>query len=135
MKLEHSISQAERYLASLDAAQFDSITFDWQGIRFNAKTEKQNDGTFAVRLQAILGRLYYTVENKAHRATAIDHLYRNNRKIDGAYSIAGKGDVHFNNLTTTKKKLVGGDLLIALATIMMQVESHLRPLKSLLKPC
>ena len=135
MKLEQSITQAEQYLESLEGRKFDRIAFDWEGIRFNATTEKRRDGTFEVQLHAILGRLYYTAENAAHRTSAIERLFTNNRKIDGAYSIDGQGEVHFNSLTTTREKPLGDDLLAALATILIQAEGHLRTLKAHLKPC
>ena len=135
MKLEQSITQAEQYLESLENQQFDQIAFDWEGIRFNAATEKRRDGTFEVQLHAVLGRLYYTVENATYRTTAIESLFNNNRKIDGAYSIDGQGEVHFSSLTTTRKKLLGDDLLAALTTIIIQAEGHLRTLRAHLKPC
>lgn len=135
MKLEQSINQAEQHLASLDNQQFDRIAFDWEGMCFKALAEERRDGTYIVRLQAVLGRLYYTIENAGHRAQAIERLYLNNRKIDGAYSIDHKGDVHFDSLTVTGKKLLGNDLLVALTTILMHAESHLRTLRSHLKPC
>lgn len=135
MKLEQSISQAEQHLEAIDNRQFDHIAFDWEGIRFKAVAEERRDGTCTVRLQAVLGRLFYTIENAAHRAMAIERLYLNNRKIDGAYSIDGNGDVHFNSLTTTQEKLLGDDLLSALTTILLQAETHLRTLRSHLKPC
>lgn len=135
MKLEQSINQAEQHLEAIDKQQFDQVAFEWEGIRFKALTEERRDGTYIVRLQAVLGRLFYTIENAAHRALAIESLYLNNRKIDGAYSIDNKGDVHFNSLTVTDQKLHGNDLLVALTTILMQAESHLRTLRSHLKPC
>ncbi len=135
MKLEQSISQAERHLENLENRQFDRIAFDWEGIQFNAATEKRRDGIFEVQLHAILGRLYYTVENAAHRTVAIERLYLNNRKIDGAYSIDGQGEVHFSSLTTSREKLLGNDLLAALTTILIQAKGHLRTLRAHLKPC
>jgi len=134
MKLEHSIAQAEQHLEKLEIQQFDRIAFNWEGIQFNAATEKLRDGTFGVQLHAVLGRLYYTVENAAHRTMAVERLYLNNRKIDGAYSVANQGEVHFSSLTTTREKLLGNDLLAALTTIVIQAESHLRTIKSHLKP-
>ncbi len=135
MKLEQSINQAEQRLASLDNQQFDHIAFDWEGMRFKAVAKERRDGTNVVRLQAVLGRLYYTIENASHRAQAIERLYLNNRKIDGAYSIDDRGDVHFDSLTVTKERLRGNDLLVALTTILMHAESHLRTLRSHLKSC
>ncbi len=134
MKLEQSITQAEHHLESLENQQFDQIIFDWEGICFNAETKQQRDGTFQVKLHAVLGRLYYTIEHAANRTSAIERLYLNNRKIDGAYSIDGQGEVHFNSLTITREKLLGNNLLAALATILIQAEGHLRTLRAHLKP-
>lgn len=134
MKLQHSISQVERHLATIDNNPIDTLTFNWQGIGFEASTEELRDGSFAIRLQATLGRLYFTAENTSHRTAAIKNLYGNNRKIDGAYSIGEKGEVRFNSITTTKQRLLGDDLLAALTTIIIHESAHLRDLKSLLRP-
>ncbi len=135
MKLEHSITRAEQHLEGLENQQFDQIAFNWEGIRFDVATGNGRDGTFEVQLHGVVGRLYYTIENAEHRTMAIERLYLNNRKIDGAYSVNGQGEVHFSSLTTTREKLLGNDLLVALTTILMQAESHLRTLRAHLKPC
>jgi len=133
MKLQDSISQAELHLASIKNFQPDAITFDWQGISFEATTQELHDGSFTLQICATLGRLYYTVENASHRTSAIKHLFHSNREIDGAYSITEKGGVHFESLTTTNKKLTGNELLTAITTIVIHAEPHLRTLKSFLR--
>ena len=133
MKLQHSISQAERHLANIDNNPVDAIMFDWQGINFDASTEELADGSCTVRLHATLGRLYFTAESTSNRTAAIENLYGNNRKIDGAYSIGEKGEVRFSCMTTTKKKLSDNDFLAALTTIVIQASPHLCALRSLLR--
>lgn len=134
MKLQDSISQAELQLASIKNFQPNTMSFDWQGISFEASIQTLHNGSYTLQLHANLGRLYYTVENGSHRTTAIKHLFRSNREIDGAYSITEKGCVHFNSLTTFNEKLMGNELLTAVTTIVIQAEPHLRTLKSFLSP-
>lgn len=134
MKLQKSLDQVESHLASLEDQKFDHLSFDWEGIRFKVAAEEGRDGTPCVKLNAKLGRLFFTIENAANRAMAIERLYSNNRNIDGAYRIDNSGEVHFSSITTTKELLVGKELLIALTTILLQSETHLRTLRSHLKP-
>lgn len=133
-KLQESLDKVEGHLAALDEQQFDHIAFDWEGIHFKAVSEAMRDGTSRVRLNASLGRLYFTIENAANRAMAIERLYSNNRSVDGAYSVGERGDVHFSSITTTPALLRGKDLMAALTTILLQSETHLRTLRSHLKP-
>lgn len=65
---------------------------------------------------------------------AIERLYSNNRAVDGAYSVDNSGQVLFQCLTKTQEKLVGKALVTAVTTILLQTETHLRTLKSHLKP-
>lgn len=134
MKLQDSIEQVEGHLQSLEDQQFDHLVFDWEGIHFKAASEAKQDGSAVIRLTANLGRLYFTIENTNHRTMAIERLYSNNRAIDGAYSIDASGEVLFQSLTNTPSKLVGKDLTVAITTILLQSETHLRTLRSHLKP-
>lgn len=134
MKLQDTIDKVNSRLKALEDRQFDQLSFDWEDIRFHAISEEDADGSSRIRINAELGRLYFTVENAAHRAMAIERLYANNRAIDGAYSVDNNGNVLFQCLTKTSQKMLGNDLLVALTTIILQTETHLRTLKSHLKP-
>lgn len=134
MKLQDSISKVEGHLQQLEDQQFDHLSFEWEGIRFKAVSEDTRDGSAVIKLKADLGRLYYTIENAAHRTMAIERVYSNNRSIDGAYTVDGNGRIVFRCLTKTNSKLVGKELVLALTTILLQTETHLRTLKSHLKP-
>ena len=134
MKLHESISKVEGHLQALEDQQFDHLSFEWEGIRFKAVSEEHRDGSAVIKLKADLGRLYYTIENASHRTMAIERVYSNNRSIDGAYTVDGNGRIVFRCLTKTSDKLVGKELVLALTTILLQIETHLRTLKSHLKP-
>ena len=133
MKLQDQLDKVESHLQTLEDQKFDQLSFDWEGIRFKASSEDKSDGGL-IRLQANLGRLYFTIENSAHRTMAIERLYSNNRSVDGAYSVDANGQVLFQCLTKTNQKLVGKALVTAVTTILLQTETHLRTLKSHLKP-
>lgn len=133
MKLQDQLSKGETQLQALEDQQFSQLAFDWEGIQFKAFSEEKANGGL-IRLQANLGRLFFTIENAAHRAMAIERLYSNNRAIDGAYSVDGTGHVLFQCLTNTTEQLKGKEFITALATILLQAETHLRTLKSHLKP-
>lgn len=134
MKLHESLEKVKGHLESIDDPTFDQIEFDWEGIRFNAAADGSSDGGGTIRLDAKLGRLYFTVENAAERTMAIERVYSSNRGIDGAYKINKKGDVTFHSVTATSKQLKGNDLVGALTLILLESETHLRALRSHLKP-
>lgn len=133
MKLQESLDKVEDHLSKLDEQKFDKIAFEWEGISFKAVTEKIADDLNQIKLDARLGRLFYTIEDAAQRAMAIERLSSNNRSTDGAYSISKQGEVFFKSLTTSKEALLGTDLLNAVTVILLQSGSHLRSLKSHLK--
>ena len=133
MKLDEKLTKAQDQLTVLDEMAFDHLEFDWEGINFHAATDVNNNGQGHVHLKASLGRLYFTVENSAQRAIAIDRLYSTNRDIDGNYAIGPKGDVSFRSITRTDGQLTGTNLMCALTTIILEAENHLRALRSHLK--
>ena len=133
MKLDEKLTKAQNQLAALDEMAFDHLEFDWEGIKFHAATDINHSGQGHVHLKASLGRLYFTVENSAQRAMAIERLYTTNRGIDGNYAIGPKGDVSFKSITRTEGQLTGTELMCALTTIILEAENHLRALRSHLK--
>jgi hypothetical protein len=134
MKLHESLEKIQGHLDTLDEPSFDQLEFEWEGITFHAAAGSQTGGAGSIRLVAKLGRLYYTVENAAERTMAIERVYATNRGIDGAYHISSKGDVSFQSVTMTNQPLRGNDLLGALTLILLESETHLRALRSHLKP-
>lgn len=134
MKLHESLERVQGHLENLDEPMFDRLDFEWEGIQFHAAAEDGSDGAGTIRLRASLGRLYFTVENAAERTMAIERVYSTNRGIDGAYAISPKGDVTYQSVTVTNQPLKGNDLLGALTLILLESETHLRALRSHLKP-
>ncbi|WP_286831112.1 MULTISPECIES: hypothetical protein [Kordiimonas] len=133
MKLHESLQKVKGHLDSLDDPAFDQLEFDWEGIKFHATADTGQDGAGIIKLDAKLGRLYFTVENAAERTMAIERVYSTNRGIDGAYKISKTGDVTYHSVTATNQKLQGNDLVGALTLILLESESHLRALRSHLK--
>ncbi len=133
MKLQQEIDRVTLRLQELEGQKFDQLSFEWEGIHFHVMSEQTRGDKAQIHLQANLGRLYFTIENAAQRATAIERLYANNRCIDGAYSVDSDGHVLFQCITHTDEKLAGKDLIVALTTILLQTKSHLTTLKSHLK--
>ncbi|MCJ9429013.1 hypothetical protein [Kordiimonas marina] len=134
MKLQETLAKVQGHLERLDDPTFDKLDFEWEGIQFHASAEEKPDGSGSVRLNATLGRLYFTVEDAAQRTMAIERVYATNRGIDGAYLINKKGEVLFNSVTLTDKQLTGSQLMGALTLILLESETHLRALRSHLKP-
>ncbi len=134
MKLHESLEKVQGHLQSLDEPIFDHLDFEWEGIQFHAAAQDNNEGAGTIRLNATLGRLYFTVENAAERTMAIERVYSTNRGIDGAYKIGEKGDVTYQSVTVTNQPLKGNDLVGALTLILLESETHLRALRSHLKP-
>lgn len=134
MKLHESLEKVKGHLESIEDAAFDQLEFEWEGIHFHAAADETHGGGGKIRLDAKLGRLYFTVENAAERTMAIERVYSTNRGIDGAYKISKKGDVTFHSVTATNQQLKGNDLVGALTLILLESETHLRALRSHLKP-
>ncbi|TNE62072.1 MAG: hypothetical protein EP335_13895 [Alphaproteobacteria bacterium] len=134
MKLQDKLAKVQGHLERLEDPAFDQLDFDWEGIQFHARAEEEHDGGGKIHLSATLGRLYFTVENAAQRAMAIERVYTTNRGIDGAYQISRTGDVRFNSVTLTDQPLTGSALMGALTLILLEAETHLRALRSHLKP-
>jgi hypothetical protein len=134
MKLQESIQQAQGHLDKVDEQQFDTIDFEWEGIRFFAKSENRGDNGFIVSIKAVLGRLFLTVEDPHERAQAMERLYSTNKGIDGRYRITPLGQVEFQSITSTDGQLFGAELMSALTLILLEAESHLRALRSHLRP-
>ncbi len=84
-------------------------------------------------MNARLGRLFYTIENAADRAMAIERLSTNNRVTDGAYSIGKDGSIYFKNQTGTDTLAKGEHLLAAVTVILLQTGNQLRSLQTHLK--
>lgn len=134
MKLNRKLEQAEQQLDSLEEQSFDHLDFEWEGIKFQAASTQNADGSNGIQLKATLGRLYFTVEDQAQRAMALERLFTTNRAIDGTYKIGKKGDIHFRNETKTETHVTGSKLMSALTVILLDSENHLRALRAHLKP-
>jgi len=134
MKLNQKLDEAKQQLDSLEEQAFDHLNFEWEGIKFQAASTVTADGTNGIKLNATLGRLYFTVEDKNQRAMALERLFSVNRTIDGMYKIGSKGDIHFTNITKTDSHMTGSKLMSALTVILLDSEKHLRALRSHLKP-
>lgn len=133
MDLKQSLSQIETSLQTLEEPSFDKLDFEWEDISFHAAA-REISGQPEVQVTARLGSLYFTIEDPMQRAMAIERLYSANRSIDGAYKIDNKGRVSFESITRTDEKKTGRDLMAATAIILLEAESHLRSLRSHLKP-
>ncbi|WP_417460880.1 hypothetical protein [Kordiimonas sp.] len=134
MKLHETLDKVQGHLDSLEDQYFDQIDFEWEGIRFHATADATSDKAGKIQLSAKLGRLYFTVEDAAQRTMAIERVYATNRGIDGAYRIEKNGDVSFQSVTETDQQLTGSALMSALTLILLESETHLRALRSHLKP-
>ncbi|WP_262695362.1 hypothetical protein [Kordiimonas aquimaris] len=133
MKLQESLDKVEQHLSKLDNQSFDRISFRWENIPFNAVVEKASEGLSHIKLDAKLGRLFYTIENAELRTAAVKCLYSTNRKTDASYKIAKNGEVFFHSLTKTSKTLAGKNLMEAITVILLQSGSQLQLLNSQLK--
>jgi len=134
MKLSQKIDQANLQLGALEDKAFAGLDFDWEGIKFHVASDTDAAGSHRIQLNATLGRLYFTVEDKNQRAMALDRLFTINRTIDGLYAIGKNGDIHFKSATKTDNRLKGTQLMSALTIILLEAESHLRAIQAHLKP-
>ena len=132
--LSDSVSRAEKNLTKLEKTAADSLDFIWEGISFDAKSNASPDGSAIIRLKARIGQIFYSVEDPIQRAAAVDCISKTNRGIDGRYNLHRSGEVSFESATTTDKHLLGADLMGAVTLILLEAESHLRTLRSHLKP-
>ena len=133
MELAEKLQSVEGQLQKLDEQQFSRLDFQWEGIAFLASSSA-HDGGGVIKLTASIGRLFYTIEDASARAESIEKIFAINRGIDGAYKIDKKGIVHFECVTLTDTVLTGSDLINALTLILLEGESHLRALRTYLRP-
>ncbi len=133
MKLQESLDKVQGHLQTLEDQAFVQLEFEWEGIKFHAATECYEDGG-KVFLNARMGQLYFTAENAEQRTMAMERIYATNRGIDGKYDISKKGEVSFSSTTLTQHQLKGSELMGALTLILLESETHIRALKSHLKP-
>jgi hypothetical protein len=134
MKIQDTLQQAQGQLDKVDEAQFDRLDFEWEGIRFHAKSEIDTPKGSHIHIKAHLGRLFLTVEDPNERRQAIERLYSTNRGIDSTYTIGEQGKIIFESVTTTDDHLLGADLMGALTLILLESENHLRAIRSHLRP-
>jgi len=133
MQIAQTLEHAEQQLERADDAAFSRLEFCWEGIQFHALSEDKPDGG-QIRLRADLGQLYYTIENAMARYQSIELIHSANRGIDGAYAIDKRGTVRFESVTLTDGHLKGVHMMRALTLILLESESHLRALRTYLRP-
>lgn len=134
MKLKTKLEKAEKHLASLDEREIEHLDFNWEGISFTASTEISNNGKGEIELSATLGQLFYTIEDSAQRAMALERLFQTNRDIDGVYTISPNGTIGYKSKTECQAPISAQNLMEALTVILLEGENHLRSIKAHLKP-
>ncbi len=125
---------AQNNLTKLEKSSFDRLDFIWEGIRFGANSNPTGDGSAVIQLNARLGHLFYSVEDRQQRVSALDCIRKTNRGIDGCYQLQKNGEVSFESVTATDMQMKGADLMGAVTLILLEAETHLRTLRSHLKP-
>lgn len=134
MELKTKLEKAERHLASLDERVIEHLDFNWEGISFTASTEVSGGGKGQIELSAVLGQLFYTIEDAGQRAMALEHLFRINRDIDGIYTISPNGTIGYKSKTECESPISAQSFMEALTVILLEGEHHLRSIKAHLKP-
>lgn len=131
--ISSSIKTAHECISVSEIPQFDSIDFVWNGINFSASSEPFGTTGGIIKLSAVLGRLYYTVENENLRNDSVQKIQQFNRTSDANYKLESDGTVSYSSLTTSVKKVRGQDLVQTLTMILLDFTPQLKSLKSSLR--
>lgn len=131
--LSKSIDQVIGHLEMIENQQVQRLDFNWHNIPMNAFVEQKENGNI-ITLKAVLGRVYYTVENSEKRKQALTHIYSSPRVNDGgSYELKNKHEVHFQTKTSTKTKLNSEGLTQALTVILLDYQTELDSVSATLK--
>lgn len=131
--INSSIEVANECISASNIPQFDSINFNWNAMQFSATSESFGTGAGIIKISAVLGRLFYTIENENLRNEAIKIVHQNNRFSEDEYTLEKDGTITFSSTTTIDKKARGDELIQALTMIMMDSSMQLKTLKNSLK--
>ncbi len=131
--ISSSIKTANECINASGISQFDSINFIWNGIDFNASSEQFGTDGGIIKVSAVLGRLYYTIENENLRKESVKQIQQFNRTSDALYQLESDGTVTYNSLTTSNKKVRGQDFIKSLTMILLDFSPQLKGLKSSLR--
>lgn len=131
--ISSSITVANECINASTIPQFDSLNFEWNGINFSASSESFGTNGGIIKITAVLGRLYYTIENESLRKDSVKQIQQFNRTSDATYKLESDGTVTYQSLTTSDKKVRGQDFIQTLAMIVLDFSPQLRSLKSSLR--
>lgn len=131
--INSSIKIANEYISASAIPQFDSINFEWNGINITASSESFGTNGGIIKVDAVLGRLYYTIENENLRKDSVKQIQQFNRTSDANYKLESDGTVTYHSLTTSDKKVRGQDFMQTLMMILLNFSPQLRNLKSSLR--
>lgn len=131
--ISSSIKTANECISASGISQFDSINFIWNGIDFTASSEQFGTDGGIVKVTAVLGRLYYTIENENLRKESVKQIQQFNRSSDAHYKLESDGTVTYHSLTTSGKKVSGQDLIQTLTMVLLDFSPQLKNLKSSLR--
>ena len=132
-QINSALEHANEYISASNVPQFDSINFDWHGMTFSASSDAFGTNSGRIKLSAVIGRLYFTIEDERLRNESVKQIYQNNRSIDGSYKLEKDGTVTFSSLTLMDNKVRGSDFIKALTMIMLESNIHLKKIRAYLK--
>ncbi len=132
-QIKSYIETANDCISASKIPQVDTITFDWNEMHFHAISDPFGANSGMIKLTAVIGRLYFTIEDEHLRQKSIIQLQQNNRYYDGSYTLEKDGSITFDCLTATKEKVRGNELIKALTLIMLESSEHIMKLRAYLK--
>lgn len=131
--ISSSIKTANECISASGIPQIDSIKFLWNGIDFSASSENFGTDGGIIKVSAVLGRLYYTIENENLRKESVGQIQQFNRSSDASYKLESDGTVTYHSLTTSGKRVRGQDFIQTLTMILLDFSPQLKNLKSSLR--
>lgn len=133
-QLNQSIETVVNHLELIEKNQILRLDFKWKGTDIHAFVEQKGEESHII-IRAVLGKLFYTVENADNRSNLLKNYYEIKRK-DGSttYSMVKKQEIHFKSITVAPSITDEKSLVEALTYILLDHESELEALISDLKP-
>lgn len=106
--------------------------FEWTGIAFSVFAEPKDDGTTQVRIEAEMGRMPYSVEDRAARTHAISLALDHACSSHGRFTIGRDGFVTFKTGIETKKSSSFPEILNSVTIQLLRTRDQLLEMRALL---
>ncbi|MEE8371635.1 MAG: hypothetical protein V3R73_05755 [Sphingomonadales bacterium] len=133
LDLDSIVKRVSQLVAAQREQQIPSkFTFEWKEIAFSVFAERNDDGTAQVHIEAEIGRMPYSVENRFARTQAISLALDHGCSGIGRFKIRRDGIVTFTTRTATEKLSSFPEILNSVTVQLLRTRDQLLEMRALL---